>query len=906
MARRNEYVYALNAGGVDKQALGRVDLEKMRLAGEHPVKNWLPKVVGPMALRPGLEYKATLAAVTRDIPFIRSRSVKNILAFSDVSCTICEDGVPITVLAPATTITNPSFTSGGGGWSDVSDTGDGTDGTATLGVSGGLALLATRWRAAAAQQAVSVAGSDQATRHTLRIVVARGPVYFRIGSSSGGEEIFAETRLLTGTHKLSFTPGTGTIYLRFRSEDRCVRAVNSCTFEHTILGGTGPLTLPTPWNEDDLPFLAWDQSADVMFIADGQVKPRRIERRGTHSWSITDYDTRNGVIELPAQTRISLTPSTLSGNGTLTANRAYFKPSHVGSLFELTHNEQRVIDELNAAGQYTDYITVRGLFSSSVVFNDRNWGLTIDMTTGSFTGVIALYRSTDPEAAIWTEVAEYNTDTATTYNDEQSNLLAHYRFGVKSYTSGYANVSLIQAAGSTTGLIRVTEYSSATSVNIEVVNPLGDTKATLDWRAPAWSDDLGWPRVPRLFDGRLWWFRGDVAYGSIVDDFDNFDDTVEGDSGPVVRSIGNASAEGALWALDMQRLIVGTTGFEASIRSSSFDEPITPTQFTVRNASTIGSALIPAVKLDRGAFFVSGNRRRLYELAFTGETNDYSSLDVTRLVPSALAARVKSMAVQRQPDARVYMVLYDGTCVVMTFERDDKVVAFTTIETAGAIEDVCILPGTEQDDVYFITTRYGVRLREKMANEREQESVATCALLDGHAVLTGSVSAISGATRFNGQTVQVWADGRRRADVTISAGAAALGQTYARVVYGVRHTAEFLSSKLAYAAQLGSAVGQTKIVRGASLILANSCLDGIRLGKDATNTDPMPAFVDGAQRTANQFFATYDEDIFPIPSSWDTDARLYISADSAEGPVTVQAVVLDIETREGVSEARNK
>ncbi len=68
MARRHEHIFALNAGGVDKEAVSRVDLEKMRLTGEHPVSNWLPSVLGPMSLRPGLESLSSLEAVTRPIP----------------------------------------------------------------------------------------------------------------------------------------------------------------------------------------------------------------------------------------------------------------------------------------------------------------------------------------------------------------------------------------------------------------------------------------------------------------------------------------------------------------------------------------------------------------------------------------------------------------------------------------------------------------------------------------------------------------------------------------------------------------------------------------------------------------------------------------------------------------------
>jgi hypothetical protein len=110
---------------------------------------------------------------------------------------------------------------------------------------------------------------------------------------------------------------------------------------------------------------------------------------------------------------------------------------------------------------------------------------------------------------------------------------------------------------------------------------------------------------------------------------------------------------------------------------------------------------------------------------------------------------------------------------------------------------------------------------------------------------------------------------------------------------------KFKSVKLAFAAQLGTAVGQTKIVRHASLVLSQSCLDGIRIGMSAEFTDPMPDFVNGAARTAGQIFAHYDSDLMPIQSDWQPDSRIYLEANSAFGPVTVQGISFQIETRDG-------
>src|SRR6516164_8670676 len=48
-------LYSLNAGEVSTIALARVDVAKLRMAAACQV-NWLPYVVGPMSLRPGLFY----------------------------------------------------------------------------------------------------------------------------------------------------------------------------------------------------------------------------------------------------------------------------------------------------------------------------------------------------------------------------------------------------------------------------------------------------------------------------------------------------------------------------------------------------------------------------------------------------------------------------------------------------------------------------------------------------------------------------------------------------------------------------------------------------------------------------------------------------------------------------------
>jgi hypothetical protein len=66
-------LYSFNRGEVSKIALARIDVEKMRLSAEAQV-NWMPWVIGPMMLRPGLEYIGEVLndQPCRPIPFVSS------------------------------------------------------------------------------------------------------------------------------------------------------------------------------------------------------------------------------------------------------------------------------------------------------------------------------------------------------------------------------------------------------------------------------------------------------------------------------------------------------------------------------------------------------------------------------------------------------------------------------------------------------------------------------------------------------------------------------------------------------------------------------------------------------------------------------------------------------------------
>ncbi|MEO1136954.1 MAG: hypothetical protein AAFW68_10170, partial [Pseudomonadota bacterium] len=80
------------------------------------------------------------------------------------------------------------------------------------------------------------------------------------------------------------------------------------------------------------------------------------------------------------------------------------------------------------------------------------------------------------------------------------------------------------------------------------------------------------------------------------------------------------------------------------------------------------TADVQAVKIDRSAVFVQRSGKRAYDLSYTIDAQDYSSSEISRFHPTVLDAGVKLIAVQRQPDTRIWFVLNDGTCAMLTYE----------------------------------------------------------------------------------------------------------------------------------------------------------------------------------------------------------------------------------------------
>lgn len=882
MPKLNQQILAFNRGLISPLALGRIDLERTALSSEIDV-NWMTRVLGSTMLRPGLEYQwATKGNETAKlIPFVFSTSKTALVEVTGPALRVWDGDALVTRPSVSATIGNGDFDSDLAGWTDN----DGTDAESRWSSGGFMALQGNGVNPAVRYQSVST--STPGTEHALRIVVSRGPVELHVGTSAGDDSYIRAT-LKTGTHSLTFTP-TGTFFVQLSNALKYSVFVDSVAIE-----SGGVMELPSPWTGLDLGALRYDQSGDVIFVACDGYQQRRIERRSETSWSIVKYEPEDGPFRGINLGPTTLSSSALSGDIVLTASDDLFEAGHEGSLFRLTAAGQQVKEDLSAGDSFTDPIRVTGIEDS------RKFTINI---AGTFDGTLSLQRS-PAEPGSWTDVKTWTASTTEQFDDGLDNQVIYYRIGFKSgeFTSGSASVEMTYAGGSSNGVVRVTRVDSGTSAQAIVLDDLGGTGATSDWEEGAWSGVRGWPSAVALYEGRLWWAGGDYIWGSESDAYEDFDDQTEGDAGPISRAIGSGPVDVINWLLPAQRLLVGTEGSEKSARSNSLDEPLTKTNFNLKTISTQGSARVPAVLVDHKGLFTQRSGLRVYEMDFKAKTYDYGSMDMTTLAPEVCSPGVIRMAVQRQPDTRIHCVLSDGTVAILVYDSAENVVCWLKFETAGFVEDAVVLPGNDEDQVYYLVKRVAsganVRYVERWAKEADCQGGALNKQADSFISYSGAATTtISGLDHLEGRTVVAWGDGKDLGRVNVSSGSVTLPVEVENAVVGLEYTADRKTTKLAYGAAMGSALTMRKRINALGLVLANTHYRGLQYGPDFDTLDDLPAMEQGVKTPSDTVWESFDQDSFTFPGSWDTDARLCLRA-QAPRPCTILAAVISMDTND--------
>ncbi len=564
--------------------------------------------------------------------------------------------------------------------------------------------------------------------------------------------------------------------------------IDSTTFNAYISGGTAAriYTLETPYAEEDLKYLKFTQSADVMSLCcvnqqtNVEYQPQDLSRLSNTNWVFSP------VSPAPTQTP----PTTVSGTASAAGSISYqYSVTAVNpndgteSVASPIATIPNVVDIAATAGSITlTWSAVSGVNQYNVYKATPAYGAIPPVGAQfGFAGFAFGTQFIDSNiVADFTQVPPKNTDPFS-----QGRVIS---VTPVSGGSGYTSVgfTINTATGSGAILTGVLVNGSLTSVIIEhagqnyldgdTVTVTGDgVDATASLTVGARSGN--YPSVPSYFQERRVYANSlnspDTFWMSQPGSFTNFDVRIPTiDSDAITGSPWSVQVNGIQFMAPMPGGLVMLTGLQAwqlTGGGSSFTpQPITPsTQSAQPQAYNGCSATVPPIRIGDDLIYVQAKGSIYRDLAYTIASNIYTGADIT-LNSSQLFTgyQIKEHAWTEEPYKHLWAVRNDGTMLCLTFVKTQEVLGWSRHDTNGSFQSVCSVTELPVDALYMATQRFPgdktCYMIERMDN-REWDTIEECWCVDAGqslpqptpaATLTASsatgLGAISGATGLVG------------------------------------------------------------------------------------------------------------------------------------------------------------
>lgn len=451
--------------------------------------------------------------------------------------------------------------------------------------------------------------------------------------------------------------------------------INSTAFTTYSSAGTAAKVhqLTTTYAKADLASIKYAQSADILYLAHPSYAPRKLERTGHTSWTLTAITFTDGPYLDENTETTTMTPGAATGSGvTVTASAVTginggdgFQTTDVGRYIRIGH-------------QATAWAATTAYSVDDVVRNSGNVYKCIFAGTSDSSG--------GPSGT----------------GDEIVDATVTWKF--------------IFDGGIQWGYGTIASRSSTTVITVDIINDLGGTAAVTKWRLGAWSDTTGYPATVAFYEQRLFWAGStddpQTLWGSKSADYENHTPGVFSDD-PLIYTIATDQVNAIRFLQPGKVMVVGTAGGEFVVSASNRNEALTPTNVRVIREGTRGSAISTALRIDNVVLFLQRQKRKLREFVYTFDSDSYQAPDLTLLAEQVSYGGIEEITYAQEPDSIVWAYRADGQLLGMTYLRDQQVVGWHRHPMGGSfgttthavVTSIATIPSTKRHEVWLITKR---------------------------------------------------------------------------------------------------------------------------------------------------------------------------------------------------------
>ena len=694
-----------NTGEISDRLKGRVDLDKYK-HGCETMENFQVLPEGGARRRGGIHYVADVKPTSTGSELMPNGTfASNITGWTDKS-------VGTGSIAHATNLMNIVSSNGSNyGWAE--------------------------------EEITTVAGQ----LYILGFVVGAGAINLQIGSSTGGEQIFASTSMPVGTystvefravststfigfkHTASGTHTLDTVTLKVgvtNAKVRLIRFQFSDTQAYMLEFGnlyvrfyrdngrieeTGiAVELATPYPTSVLFDLMFAQSADTMFIAHRDYAPRQIERTSHVNWTINEtafISAPTSFVSVADAVTNGMFREDLTGWTVISGNDV----TATGFDVDLDNSGTNAVLEQAVTVDAGQEYELNFNFIDHSHTTSTNRKLTVQ--SGSTSGGTNHLAST--EVTIGQHSFTFTPAATPTY----------LRFS--NTNSGVASVGAISMRRTSGGTVDANTYPGAVT----------------------------------FYEQRLFWAGSrnhpQTFWGSQTGSYLNMDQATADSDHSVQFSVAADSLDAIVWVGSARDLILGSFGSDHSA-NGGVDNAIQPASINVTLQSAFGSERITPANAGHALLFVSRGGKKLREFVFNFDVDGFKAPDLTLLAAHITNDGITQLAYQQDPDSLCWCSTSTGELIGMTYLADQNVIAWhrhplggtlATVESVGAIPDV-----TKGEDQLWTAVKHSVNgVDSRYVGYLDPD------LFVDHAVELNNPITISGATRANPVVITATAHG---------------------------------------------------------------------------------------------------------------------------------------------------
>jgi hypothetical protein len=659
--------------------------------------------------------------------------------------------------------------------------------------------------------------------------------------------------------------------------------------------------IDAPWTAAQLKELFWNQSFDALYLYHPDVQTRKLVRLTATTFALEVVEYEGGPFDRQNQNKaISLSASSNEGDVTLSATAAIFAATDVGRLVRMEASDLGSIPAWDV-----------GMSVTAGVLRQSN-GVIYQAVSGGRTG------GDPPKHSEGVEWDGMGTADANGNVFGVQWMYLHDRFG----------------------LLRITEYVSATEVEAEVLRRLpysvsssisyagaydpdnggyyvpsefepgtyewteslpggavAGTPGTWRWQFGSFSDTSGWPQCGCIWQERHIVGHQSTVHGSVIGDLANFSPLNE--LGDVSRDQAMAliipAADYVRWLASDQYLLVGTASAEYRVGPSSAAQGVGPGAVEGPEQTDYGSAPGMIARSAGRVLFIQAARQSVMAMSYTVERDRFDAPDLNVRANHIGERQLMQIAMQKH-SRRLWAVCADGTLATALYDPREEALGWSTRALGGGMKATSVTcipdPDGRFDQLWITATNSagtaGRMLR--MARVRDSIDVSRSRIMvDAAWIYSGSATTAINAPHLANATVDVVADGLPIPRVTLNgSGQATLVVAASQIIAGHPFPAELELLPLEAGGDNGPALMKQGRINKIGLLLHHS--------------DGLEVTVQG--QTAPVEFAAFEQAPGTLPPLYDgvwwvdaigsnDRARQVIIRRILPTPVTVKAVMAE-------------